>query len=191
MSPAAAAAHYSLRWNLKVAYQNHAAREFCVLWESGRDLARILKANAPIPGPILNGCRGLKQQWEKRSRLNRPHPELEQQEIHHPKRPYLRATLSLKQLGSAGVVQPHFLIACEELRQHGEARPRGHIARLPQLIRLTHREQEIARLTCEGRSNQEIADDTVLSLAMVKKHLHAIFRRLEVSSRSRLIALMR
>jgi DNA-binding CsgD family transcriptional regulator len=29
-----------------------------------------------------------------------------------------------------------------------------------------------------------------LSLPMVKKHLHAIFRKLEVSSRSRLIALL-
>jgi DNA-binding CsgD family transcriptional regulator len=30
-----------------------------------------------------------------------------------------------------------------------------------------------------------------LSLPMVKKHLHAIFRKLEVPSRSRLIALLR
>jgi DNA-binding CsgD family transcriptional regulator len=30
-----------------------------------------------------------------------------------------------------------------------------------------------------------------LSLPMVKKHLHAIFRKLEVTSRSRLIALLR
>jgi len=49
----------------------------------------------------------------------------------------------------------------------------------------------VTRLVCDGRSNQEIADDTGLSLAMVKKHLHVIFRKLEVSSRSRLIALLR
>jgi DNA-binding CsgD family transcriptional regulator len=30
-----------------------------------------------------------------------------------------------------------------------------------------------------------------LSVPMVKKHLHAIFRKLEVNSRSRLMALMR
>jgi DNA-binding CsgD family transcriptional regulator len=44
---------------------------------------------------------------------------------------------------------------------------------------------------CEGRSNQEIADEARLSLPMVKKHLHAVFRKLEVNSRSRLIALLR
>jgi len=30
-----------------------------------------------------------------------------------------------------------------------------------------------------------------LSLAMVKKHLHAVFRKLEVTSRSQLMALIR
>jgi len=62
---------------------------------------------------------------------------------------------------------------------------------LPHLVRLTRREQEVARLVCEGRSNQEIADHAGLSLPMVKKHVHGIFRKLEVPSRSRLIALMR
>jgi len=41
-----------------------------------------------------------------------------------------------------------------------------------------------------GRSNQEIADGARLSLPMVKKHLHAVFRKLEVNSRSQLVALM-
>ena len=44
------------------------------------------------------------------------------------------------------------------------------------------REQQITRLVCDGRGNQEIADEVGLSLAMVKKHLHAVFRKLEVTS---------
>jgi DNA-binding CsgD family transcriptional regulator len=43
---------------------------------------------------------------------------------------------------------------------------------------------------CNGQSNKEIADTAHLSVAMVKKHLHAVFRKLEVPSRSRLVALM-
>jgi DNA-binding CsgD family transcriptional regulator len=94
----------------------------------------------------------------------------------------------LKQLSSVGVALPHFLIECEDLRR----RRAGPVSsRLPHIVRLTRREQEVARLVCEGRSNQEIADEACLSLPMVKKHLHAIFRKLEVSSRSRLIALLR
>jgi len=38
---------------------------------------------------------------------------------------------------------------------------------------------------------REIADDAGLSLPTVKKHVHLIFRKLEVTSRSQLIALMR
>jgi DNA-binding CsgD family transcriptional regulator len=97
----------------------------------------------------------------------------------------------LKQLSSCGVAQPHFLIECEDLRRQAGAHTEPTSSNLPHLIRLTRREQEVARLVCEGRSNQEIADGARLSLPMVKKHLHAIFRKLEVNSRSRLIALMR
>jgi DNA-binding NarL/FixJ family response regulator len=62
---------------------------------------------------------------------------------------------------------------------------------LSHLVRLTSREQNLARLVCDGRGNQEIADEAGLSLETVKRHLHSIFCKLEVSSRSRLMALMR
>jgi DNA-binding CsgD family transcriptional regulator len=100
-------------------------------------------------------------------------------------------TLHLKQLKSAGVARPHFLIECEDLRREATARTGAASTRLPHLVRLTKREQEVARLVCGGRSNQEAADDARLSLPMVKKHLHAVFRKLEVPSRSRLMTLMR
>jgi DNA-binding NarL/FixJ family response regulator len=62
---------------------------------------------------------------------------------------------------------------------------------LPHLVRRTSREQNLAPLVCDGRSNQEIADESGLSLETVKKHLHSIFSKLEVPSRSRLMTLMR
>ena len=179
-----------LRWNLKLAYQNQAAREFCALWERGPKMARLMNANAVLPSEILDGCRALKHRWEQSSSPNALQPGLEQKLVHHPKRPYLRATLSLKQLSSAGVARPHFLIECEELRRGTEPQHEPSGARLPHLVRLTGREQQLARLVCDGRSNQEIADDAGLSLQMVKKHLYAIFRKLEVTSRSQLMALM-
>ena len=40
-------------------------------------------------------------------------------------------------------------------------------------------------------SPREIADDAGLSLPAVKKHVHLIFRKLEVTRRTQLIALMR
>jgi DNA-binding CsgD family transcriptional regulator len=180
-----------LRWNLKSIYQNRAARDFCAVWEKGPEAAQLLKASSPIPSEILDRCRILKQQWADAQRLNASQTSFKEEQVHHPRSPHLRATLHLKPLTSAGVARPHFLIECEDL--HSSAAPRAEPASssLPHLIRLTRREQEVARLVCEGRSNQEIADDACLSLPMVKKHLHAVFRKLEVPSRSRLIALMR
>jgi DNA-binding CsgD family transcriptional regulator len=172
-----------LQWNLTCVYQNQAAREFCALWERGPDLARVLKTAADIPIQILDGCRALKQRWEKSSRS-------EQEMVHNTRWPHLRAAITLKQLNSTGVARPHFLIECEELRARSESAQDQSRKRLPHLVRLTAREQQVVLRVCEGRSNMEIAEDVHLSLPMVKKHLHAIFHKLEVPSRSRLMALL-
>ena len=172
-----------LRWNLRLVYQNKAAREFCNLWAVGPQLAPLTKADGPVPPEILDLCRQLRKRWRRTSHLARPRMILRQEVIHHSKWPFLRAILSMRQLSMGSVARPHFLIECEELRR--PARP------LPHLVRLTQREQQLTGLICEGHSNQEIADKAGLSVAMVKKHLHSIFQKLEVPSRSRLIALMR
>src|SRR5947208_10901420 len=180
-----------LRWNLKPIYQNRAARNFCAVWEKGPEEAQLMKATSPIPSEILDRCRLLKQQWADAQRPVAPQTGFKEERVRHPRSPHLRATLHLKQLSSAGVTRPHFLIECEDLRSSTAPRAGPTRSRLPHLARLTRREQEVARLVCEGRSNQEIADDACLSLPMVKKHVHGIFRKLEVTSRSRLMTLMR
>jgi len=177
-----------LRWNLKPIYRNRAAREFCALWEKGPEQAKRTKATSPIPSEILDRCRVLKQQWVDTSRANTSHTSLEQVQVHHPRLPHLRATIHLKQLKSAGVARPHFLIMCENLCPDSTRSVPAN-SYLPALVGLTRREQEVAQLVCQGRSNQEVADNAQLSLPMVKKHLHAVFRKLQVPSRTRLVAL--
>ena len=182
-----------LRWNLKPIYQNRAARDFCAVWEKGPEEAQLTKATSPIPAEILDRCRLLKQQWSDAQprTLSGPQTGFKEERVHHPRSPHLRATLHLRQLSSAAVARPHFLIECEDLRRQAAPRAGPARSRLPHLARLTRREQEVARLVCEGRSNQEIADHAGLSLPTVKKHVHGIFRKLEVPSRSRLMTLMR
>jgi len=179
-----------LRWNLKPIYQNQAARNFCAVWEKGPKTAQRMKATSPIPAEILDRCRLLKQQWADAQRPIAPLTGFKEKRVHHPRTPHLRATIHLKQLKLAGVARPHFLIECEDLRSSAPLSEPAS-SRLPHLVRLTRREQEIARLVCEGGSNQEIAENARLSVPMVKKHLHAVFRKLEVPSRSRLMTLMR
>jgi len=181
-----------LQWNLKPIYQNQAAREFCAVWEKGPEEAKLTKAASPIPCAILDRCRQLKQQWmgAKRRALSGLRTMFEEKQVHHPRLPYLRATIRLRDLKSAGVARPHFLIECEDLSRNGNGNGGPAKCRLPALARLSRREQEVAQLVCSGQSNKEIADAANLSVAMVKKHLHAVFRKLEVPSRSRLVALM-
>jgi DNA-binding CsgD family transcriptional regulator len=172
-----------LRWNLGLVYQNKAAREFCSLWAVGPELATLTKVVGPVPAEILDRCRQFQERWRETSRLSSPRELMWQEIIHHSKWSFLRATVSMRQLSMGGMARPHFLIECEEL-----CRPARSISHM---VRLTQREQQLTGLVCDGRSNQEIADGAGLSVAMVKKHLHSIFHKLEVPSRSRLIALMR
>jgi DNA-binding CsgD family transcriptional regulator len=181
-----------LQWNLKPIYLNRAAREFCAVWRKGPEEAKRTKAISKIPAAILDRCRRLKQQWMEAGRrtLSDARTFFKEEQIHHPQLPHYRATVYLRRLKSAGVVRPHFLIECEDLNRNSNRNSARANLRLPAIARLTTREQEVARLVCNGQSNKEIADATHLSVAMVKKHIHAIFRKLEVPSRSRLVALM-
>jgi DNA-binding CsgD family transcriptional regulator len=179
-----------LRWNLKLIYRNRAARDFCAVWEKGSEQARLTNASSGIPSEILDRCRQLKQQWARALRPSTPRRVFKRERVHHPRSPDLRATVRLKQLSSTDLARPHFLIECEALRRHTAKHTEATASRLPHLTRLTGREQEITRLVCDGRSNQEIADETGLSLPTVKKHLHGVFRKLEVTSRAQLMTLM-
>ena len=183
-----------LRWSLRLAYQNKAAREFCLAWREGPDAARVMKATpatAPVPPEILDGCRRLKRRWENASGVNADQPTIGQESFRHRNWHQLRVTISITHLSTVGLTPPDFFVQCQETRVDGAAATTGEDARLGHFARLTSREQEVTRLACEGRSNQEIADETRLSVQMVKKHLHTIFRKLEVPSRSKLMALMR
>ena len=180
-----------LRWDLKPIYQNPVAREFCAVWEKGPEEAQRTKANSPVPAEIVDQCRVLKQRWldaQSQMRSGRE-TEIIEKQVQHPCSPNLRATIQLAQVKSARVARPHFLIACEDLCRNAAVVRRPQLFHLPAFARLTRREREVAQLACQGRSNKEIAENACLSLQTVKKHLYSVFRKLEVPSRSRLVAL--
>lgn len=68
-----------------------------------------------------------------------------------------------------------------------EATRRGRWRRLSP--RLTNREAEIVRLVLSGATNKSLAFRLQVSEGTIKVHLHNIFRKLEVGSRSELIGL--
>jgi len=55
--------------------------------------------------------------------------------------------------------------------------------------RLTVREREVLVLVAKGLDNQDIADQLVITVATVKYHMHQLFDKLGVTSRTELVAL--
>lgn len=81
------------------------------------------------------------------------------------------------------------------LSQSAPRTPVVHIGTLPpthassKLIEpLSPREQEVLRLVAQGASNQEIADQLVVSLTTVKKHVGSLLLKLTAENRTRAVA---
>jgi LuxR family maltose regulon positive regulatory protein len=53
---------------------------------------------------------------------------------------------------------------------------------------LSERELEVLRRVAAGYSNQEIAQDLVVAVSTVKKHVNSIYGKLEVGSRTQAAA---
>ncbi len=105
-----------LRWNLRVVYRNRSACDFCSVWQRGAEQTRLIKSEAPLPPEVLDRCRMLKKRWEQPNSRSFPTAGFNDELVHHPTRRDLRATISLKQISSAGVARPHFLVEFEKLR---------------------------------------------------------------------------
>lgn len=55
--------------------------------------------------------------------------------------------------------------------------------------KITTRESEIIAAICNGKTNQQIADEHFISLATVKNHIHNIFQKCSATSRYQIIKL--
>lgn len=96
------------------------------------------------------------------------------------------APFSVDEIKRANVVQPLLEVALAGTWRNEptmQAPPHG----LNVAPRLTHREEQIARLVRNGLSNKAIARDLDLSQPTVKTHLLRMFRKLGVSSRTELV----
>lgn len=69
------------------------------------------------------------------------------------------------------------------------ANPSEHTtSNAPQLSGLTARERDVALLVAKGHTNAEIAEMLCISLSTVKSHVRNIFTKMDISTRTALVA---
>ncbi len=66
----------------------------------------------------------------------------------------------------------------------------GRLDLIAQSHGLTQREREVLELAYEGLTNPEIAEELVISKYTVKRHMHNIFEKLDISTRMELVHLV-
>jgi two-component system, NarL family, nitrate/nitrite response regulator NarL len=66
-------------------------------------------------------------------------------------------------------------------------RSKGFSERSQRLAALTNRRRQVAMLICEGLSSRSIAKKLGVTEGTVKVHLHAIYEKLDVHSRTELM----
>ncbi len=73
--------------------------------------------------------------------------------------------------------------ATQRTKRRSEGEPHG-----PPVTTLTRRQREIVGLIAQGYTNQQIAEELVLTVGTVANHVEAILRRLEIDSRGQATA---
>ena len=66
--------------------------------------------------------------------------------------------------------------------------PGGRLLEQPLIEPLSERELEVLQLLAQGDSNQEIADQLVIAVVTVKRHVTHIFEKLGVNNRVQAVA---
>lgn len=73
---------------------------------------------------------------------------------------------------------------------HAENPSEEKMAFIFKKYRITKREKEIVEQICQGKTNQQIADELFISLQTVKDHTHRIYSKIGINSRMNLVQMV-
>lgn len=186
-----------LDWDLRPVFHNADGRQLLARWRLGRREAGLRKAGSKracptLPDELLAACAELKTEWLETLRRNPHAVGVPDRELTHSRGDSLRATLSLAPPPAGVFNRPSLLLRLNDHRlPAARIVPDVGSRRLALLAALSPRERDLVRLVREGWSNQEIATNLGRSLSTVKGELSSAYRKLNIPSRARLMALLR
>jgi DNA-binding CsgD family transcriptional regulator len=187
-----------LDWDLQPICFNTAARAVCAEWIHGAAHARALKLNQfeTLPAEVVAACEAEKHRLSSISfRASGAEARFAPRfrSISHPLRGGLSAQLEVLELPRGLIAMPNFIVRFQ--RAPSASLEQGTFERsagpLTALTCLTRCEREVALLVSQGLGNQDIATRLSKSLPTVKMQLQSIFRKLDVSSRTQVVALLK
>lgn len=171
-------------WKLTTLFHNMAGREIAARWAGAGPHDKCSPNAFEIPPDLLGEIEVMKEDWTTALRAGPGPTNFLERTVAHPNQPGLRAQISMTALRSPHFGKPSFIIRFETERH-------GSNGKLAALTRLSARERDLALMVSDGMSNQEMADALGRSLNTVKSELHSVFKKLEIPSRARLMALLR
>ncbi len=183
-----------LDWNMEPIYASQDALALCAMWNLGRERARSFTPQAvfAVPAEIQAACAELRREWQARP------PALFVPESNFPSR-HVRATepghealVTLRPERGGTLTKPVFvarLLVNHQVAVGAGTLPEPSQDRLMHL--LTPGEREMATLVCAGLTNKEIATELKKTEGSVKVQLSAIYQKLRVNSRAKLIVALR
>jgi DNA-binding CsgD family transcriptional regulator len=178
-----------LDWDVDLVFANDEGYALSAAWNFGEVPARAMKGRAcfQVPGPVRQALESWRRELGADPAAAAAQPS---RRVVHPAGG-LQAEMTVLAGDDDRLARPRFLVVLERLGRVREPHEPSPIPeRVARLRGLSVREREVVEMVCEGLSNVEIAERRGRSVLTVKTQLHAIFTKLGVRSRARLIALV-
>jgi len=176
-----------------VEFANPEAHRLCAQWNFGAETARALNLRDAfaLPAEVATAVNALRARVEERDAKQLTSLAGDVAQVESAKENGLRAQISALNNPASALAKPSFLVVLDLRPVASAGRAAVAPEKLNQLRDLTPREREIALLVCEGHSNAEVAKRLSKSVLTIKTQLNAVFRKLGVESRAKLMALLR
>jgi DNA-binding CsgD family transcriptional regulator len=174
-----------LDWALGIRFANMAGREALHIWREGVRGARASLPTLELTEDLRETAKSIQQAWEEAVQQDSYEEFCRPRHVIHASHPDISATVRAVLPADGAAFEPGLIMEFQiPTSDHNE------VARaLAALATLSAAERGVTRLAAAGHDNQEIATALGLSVHTVRAHLRAVFRKLGITTRSRLAPL--